>query len=162
MIEVLTCPNCGLQFESNGPGTRCPVCKTRGTSQEQQKAVPDHAQKAGAAYFYSTNGGLRGVTWGGGKGLVLAIVSGVFTPFLFTMGIIAAAFGAIFAVSALPHHRLRADDHRGMISGSSSGSSGAASEAQNGHGRTSPARAGYTRRDDDDRVSGRWERTGTP
>jgi hypothetical protein len=94
MIEVLVCPKCGTQFESNGPGSRCPVCNSRGESRNRRGS--------GAAYFFSSNGGgLRAMSWGGGRGLLLAIASVIAAPFLASTGIIALAIGGIFDVAAL-------------------------------------------------------------
>jgi hypothetical protein len=93
MIEVFVCPNCGTQFESRGPGTRCPVCNTRGKSRERRGS--------GAAYFFSSNGGFRSMTWGGGRGLLLAVLSALLAPVLLSSGLVALAIGAIFDVSFL-------------------------------------------------------------
>jgi hypothetical protein len=94
MIEVLECPKCGTQFESMGPGSRCPVCNARGEPRDQRGS--------GGAFFFSSNGGgLRAMSWGGGRGLLAAILSAVLFPFLLATGTVALALGAIFDVSVL-------------------------------------------------------------
>ena len=93
MIEVLVCPNCGSQFESRGPGTRCPVCNARGER---------HSRLANNGYAgFSSRPGFRMIAMSGGSGLMLAIVSAIAAPFLISTGIVALALGGIFDVALL-------------------------------------------------------------
>ena len=157
MIEVLSCPSCDAQFESNGPGTRCPVCGTRGEARTSRRDEPhDSQRRSGAAFSFSSNGGgFRAVSWGGGKGLVLAIFSGLLSPFLFASGLIAIALGTVLDVDAL----LTLGFVLMTIAGVAfafvlwklwRGFRGARRAWQAASGRTVF---------DEDRVAGRWERT---
>lgn len=93
MTEVLTCHQCGAQFESHGPGTRCPVCSSRVEMRD--------SRTSGAVYSFSSGGGFRAITWGGGRSVLIAIAAAIAAPFCVSTGLLALFLGAIFDASVL-------------------------------------------------------------
>ena len=97
------------------------------------------------------------MSWGSGKGILLAVVSGILAPFLTATGIAALFIGSIFDLTALATI--------GMVLMTLGAILFAFLLWKLWRGYRSAKRAwqdlsgqsGNTRRNDDDRVSGRWE-----
>lgn len=96
MINLLTCPKCGRQFEAVGSSARCPECNTR--------ASQDEPRPGSGAFFmdYRSGRGFRTMSFGrGGRSVLLIIAAVLLLPLLLGGGLISLIIGAVFGVGWL-------------------------------------------------------------
>jgi len=103
VINLTSCPSCGLQFELREGSGRCPTCGTR-VSKSEEPARAGAASVNQGQVFVSSGGrvGFATLSQFNPTGWILGLIaSSILFPILLTSGLIAAIFGAAFDIQAL-------------------------------------------------------------
>ena len=103
MINLTSCPSCGLQFERREERGRCPTCGARVSKIEEAAGAGTAGGNQGRVFISS--GGRSGYAtlpnFNVGGWILGLVASSILFPIVLTFGLIAAIFGLAFDIQIL-------------------------------------------------------------